>query len=89
MIHCILCPLTLQHGIRDNTTVMYNTALGVIFGVKKYANSLLKVVAERDIKLNFQRKCVEVTKNEAIFENTEQGTIETYKVSATPTSHTH
>ncbi len=73
-----------QAGIRDNTKVMYNTALGVIFGVKKYANSLLKVVSERDIKINFQRKCVEVTKDEAIFENTDQGTVETFKVSATP-----
>ena len=68
---------------------MYNTALGVIFGVKKYANSLLKVVQERDIKLNFHRKCVEITKNEAIFENTQEGTIETFKVSRPLHTLTH
>lgn len=28
-------------------TVLYNTALGVIFGVKKYAERLLKVVEKR------------------------------------------
>ena len=30
-------------------TVLYNTALGVIFGVKKYAGRLLKVVEKRSV----------------------------------------
>lgn len=36
-----------QNGVRDKVTVLYNTALGVIFGVKKYAERLLKVVEKR------------------------------------------
>ena len=68
---------------------MYNTALGVIFGVKKYANSLLKVVESRNIKLNFKRNFVEITKKEAIFENTELDTMETYQVCYSVFAHTH
>lgn len=32
-------------------TVLYNTALGVIFGVKKYAERLLKVVEKRFVSV--------------------------------------
>ena len=38
-----------QNGVRDKVTVLYNTALGVIFGVKKYAGRLLKVVEKRSV----------------------------------------
>ena len=76
--------------------MMYNSALGVIFGVKKYADALMKVIRERDITVNFQRKLLEVTKDEAIFENIAEETVESYKVcDATPTHtrpthmHTH
>lgn len=68
-----------KHGMRDRSTVMYNSALGVIFGVKKYADSLMKVIRERGIQVNFQRKLMEVTKDEAIFDNTDECTTETYK----------
>lgn len=30
--------------MRDKTHITYNSAIGVIFGVKKYANELLKVL---------------------------------------------
>ena len=40
---CCCCSCGLQAGVRDRTTITYNTALGVIFGVKKYAERLLKV----------------------------------------------
>ena len=33
----------IQNNVRDKTNVTYNSAIGVIFGVKKYANQLLKV----------------------------------------------
>ena len=59
---------------------MYNSALGVIFGVKKYADSLHKVVAERDIQLNFKRNLVEVKEKEAVFEVLEEGRSETFQV---------
>ena len=35
--------IALQNGVREKGKVIYNTALGVIFGVKKYAEELLKV----------------------------------------------
>ena len=31
-----------QNGVRDRTKITYNTALGVIFAVKKYAEQLLQ-----------------------------------------------
>ena len=46
----------LQGGVRDNATIMNNTALGVIFGVKKYAERLLEVVKKKDIQLNYKHK---------------------------------
>ena len=32
-----------QSGVRDKTTITFNSAIGVIFGVKKYAERLMKV----------------------------------------------
>ncbi|KAL4237657.1 hypothetical protein ACF0H5_002371 [Mactra antiquata] len=49
-----------KHGVRDKTTMLYNTSLGVIFGVKKYAERLLKVVDRKDIKINFKRNLIAV-----------------------------
>lgn len=70
-----------QNGVRDKTTITYNTPLGVIFGVKKYADSLMKVVERKNIKLNFKRKILEVRgdKKEAVFEFLDNGTHEVYK----------
>ncbi|WAR19447.1 SQOR-like protein [Mya arenaria] len=31
-----------KHGVKDKTKILYNTALGVIFGVPRYAESLMK-----------------------------------------------
>ncbi|XP_077991049.1 LOW QUALITY PROTEIN: sulfide:quinone oxidoreductase, mitochondrial-like [Glandiceps talaboti] len=64
-----------KHGKRDNANVMFNTAGGVIFAVKKYAKSLLEIVQTRNINVNYQHNLVEVNaeKREAVFEklNTE------------------
>lgn len=59
-----------KNGVRDRTTVIYNTSLGVIFGVKKYAERLLKVVERKGIRVNYHRRLVEVRpdKREAVFE---------------------
>ena len=59
-----------QHGTRDQGDVIYNSALGVIFGVKKYANALWKVVERKGIKVNLQRKLVMIRprEREAVFE---------------------
>lgn len=62
---------------------MYCTTLPVIFGVKKYAESLSKICKERDIKLHTRLNLVEVDyKNKnAIFENLDKpGEIKSFKV---------
>ena len=52
---------------------MYHTALPVLFGAKKYADSLWKVVESRGIDVNLNSALVEVDadKKEATFENTQ------------------
>ncbi|KAH3853129.1 hypothetical protein DPMN_095651, partial [Dreissena polymorpha] len=49
-----------KHGVRDKTKVMYNSALGVIFGVKKYAERLLTVVERKNINLNLRESLTSV-----------------------------
>ena len=51
--------------------MIYHTALPVLFGVKKYADALWKVVESRNIEVNLNSALVEVNtdKKEAIFEN--------------------
>ncbi|XP_044744451.1 sulfide:quinone oxidoreductase, mitochondrial [Coccinella septempunctata] len=60
-----------KNGIRHKAKLIYNTSLPVIFGVKKYADALWKVVNGRDIEVNLRTNLVEVKpdRNEAIFEN--------------------
>ena len=62
-----------KNGKRDQAKVMYHTALPVLFGVKKYADELWKVVESRDIEVNLNSALVEVNadKKEATFENTQ------------------
>lgn len=64
-----------NRGIRDQVKVIYNTSPGVIFGVKKYANSLLEIVKQRNIHVNYRQNLVEVrhNKREAIFEHLDSG----------------
>lgn len=71
-----------KSGVRQQTTVIYNSALPVLFGVKKYAEQLEKIVKERDIQVNLRTNLVSVdyTKSEAIFEKLDQpGTFITQK----------
>ncbi|KAK2177313.1 hypothetical protein NP493_606g03039 [Ridgeia piscesae] len=68
-------------GKRDKATVMYNTPIGVVFGIKKYAQTLHDQILERDIKLNLRRNLVEVKHEtrEAVFEVLDaEGRTETY-----------
>ncbi|RLU21349.1 hypothetical protein DMN91_005722 [Ooceraea biroi] len=59
-----------KHNLRSNIDVVYNTALPVIFGVKKYADSLWNVCKSRDITVNLQTNLVKVDpdKRQATFE---------------------
>ncbi|XP_026711899.1 sulfide:quinone oxidoreductase, mitochondrial isoform X2 [Athene cunicularia] len=58
-------------GRRSKANIMFNTSLGVIFGVKKYADALLEIIKERNITVNYKHNLVEVRadKQEAVFEN--------------------
>ncbi|NWW35381.1 SQOR protein, partial [Panurus biarmicus] len=58
-------------GKRSKANIMFNTSLGVIFGVKKYADALLEVVKDRNLAVNYKRNLIEVRadKQEAVFEN--------------------
>ncbi|XP_031564632.1 sulfide:quinone oxidoreductase, mitochondrial-like [Actinia tenebrosa] len=75
-----------KQGVRHRSNVIFNTALGKIFGVKKYADALTKIINERDIKVNFFRNLVEVNADtkEVVFEvldaaNPNEKKYETYK----------
>ena len=65
---------------------MFNTSLDRIFGVKKYADALTKIVKERDIKLNFKRNlfAIKPGSKEAVFEvlddSKSEKKLETYEV---------
>lgn len=68
---------------------MFNTSLGVIFGVKKYADALLEIIKERNITVNYKRNLVEVRadKQEAVFENLDKpGVTEVHQVRSFHTS---
>ncbi|KAM9312954.1 sulfide:quinone oxidoreductase, mitochondrial [Gastrophryne carolinensis] len=58
-------------GKRSDANFIFNSSLGVIFGVKKYADALLQIIKERDIQVNFKHNLIEVRadKQEAVFQN--------------------
>ncbi|XP_019934837.1 sulfide:quinone oxidoreductase, mitochondrial [Paralichthys olivaceus] len=58
-------------GKRAKANIIYNTSLPVIFGVKKYADSLWEIVKSRDLQVNLRQNLIEVRadKHEAVFEN--------------------
>ncbi|XP_067091568.1 sulfide:quinone oxidoreductase, mitochondrial isoform X2 [Osmerus mordax] len=58
-------------GRRANATVIYNTSLPVLFGIKKYADTLWEIVKKRDLQVNLRQNLIEVRadKQEAVFEN--------------------
>ncbi|XP_065556700.1 sulfide:quinone oxidoreductase, mitochondrial-like [Artemia franciscana] len=58
-----------KHGVRNNAEIFYNSSLGVIFAVKKYADALWKVVEERNINVNLRHELIEVKPDskEAVF----------------------
>ncbi|RIB17165.1 hypothetical protein C2G38_2017068 [Gigaspora rosea] len=61
--------------VRKRSKVIYNTAMGKIFSVEKYANSLNRIAKERDIQVNLQTELTEINndKNEAIFKDLKTG----------------
>ena len=76
----------MQHGVRDNANIVYSSALGVIFGVKKYANELMKVIERKSITVNFKTNLLEVDhlKKQATFDVMEENRTESVEVIMTP-----
>jgi len=73
----------IQHNKRQDATIMYNTSLGVLFGVKHYADALWKIVKARDINVNLRHNLIEVIPKEkkAVFELLDEpGKTEVYDV---------
>ncbi|MGE3632904.1 MAG: FAD/NAD(P)-binding oxidoreductase, partial [Sandaracinaceae bacterium] len=60
-----------RRGVRDRVKVMYVSATAGIFGVKKYAAALSKVVARKEIDARYRQDLVAVRpkSKEAVFEN--------------------
>ena len=60
-----------QMGKRDKANVIYHSSLAVLFGVKKYADSLWEVVKEKNIDVNLRSNLIEVKPDskEAVFQN--------------------
>ncbi|CAG5957857.1 unnamed protein product [Menidia menidia] len=58
-------------GKRAKANVIYNTSLPVLFGIKKYADTLWDIVKTRDLQVNLRHNLIEVRadKQEAVFEN--------------------
>uniref|UniRef100_A0A915BTK7 Sulfide:quinone oxidoreductase, mitochondrial n=1 Tax=Parascaris univalens TaxID=6257 RepID=A0A915BTK7_PARUN len=71
-----------QNGVRDKTKITYCTSLGRVFGVKKYADTLMKIVESKDIELNVRRNLIKV---DAI---TRTATFEILDEDAVPTGET-
>ncbi|XP_046931106.1 sulfide:quinone oxidoreductase, mitochondrial [Lynx rufus] len=58
-------------GKRSKANIIFNTSLGAIFGVKKYAAALQEIIQERDLTVNYKQNLIEVRadRQEAVFEN--------------------
>nr|XP_033776765.1 sulfide:quinone oxidoreductase, mitochondrial isoform X3 [Geotrypetes seraphini] len=58
-------------GKRAEANIIFNTSLGAIFGVKKYADALLEIIKDRNINVNYRQSLIEVRADnqEAVFEN--------------------
>lgn len=61
-----------QNGVRNQTNVMFCSAVGAIFPVPGYAEPLMQVVKRRDIQLNFKHnlKAIRADSKEAVFDVT-------------------
>jgi sulfide:quinone oxidoreductase len=49
-----------RQGLKDNVNIEFCTAGGVIFGIKKYADTLMKAVRRYGIDLNFKHELIRV-----------------------------
>lgn len=58
-------------GKRAKANIIFNTSLGAIFGVKKYADALQEIIRDRNLTVNYKQNLIEVRadRQEAVFEN--------------------
>lgn len=58
-------------GKRAKANIIFNTSLGAIFAVKKYADALQEIIRDRNLMVNYKRNLIEVRadRQEAVFEN--------------------
>lgn len=63
-----------QTGKRSRANIIFNSSLGAIFAVKKYANALQEIIQERNLTVNYKQNLIEVRadKQEAVFENVDK-----------------
>lgn len=61
-----------RHGLRQQSAVTFASAGDKIFGIKKYADSLSRIVEQRGIQTRFKHNLVEIrgASREAVFRNT-------------------
>lgn len=64
-----------RQGVRQHSNVVFATATGGIFAVERYARTLRKVAARRELELRFRHNLVEVIpeSKEAVFEHLDDG----------------
>jgi sulfide:quinone oxidoreductase len=64
-----------RNKVREKSKVIYASSQGAIFGVKKYADALRKVVARKEIETHFRRDLVAVRpkSREAVFRHLDGG----------------
>lgn len=64
-----------RSGVRDKTRIVFASAGAAIFGVKKYAEALQKVVERKEIETRFRRDLVAVRprNKEAVFRHLDTG----------------
>ena len=78
-----------KNGKRNKANVSFHSPLGVIFGVQKYAASLMNVVRERNIQTHFRQNLIEIhaDRKEAVFENLDTKEKITHNVSSSFMRH--
>ena len=64
-----------KQGVRDKSKVIFASATASIFGVKKYAQALSKIIARKQIEEYYKHDLVEVrpSQREAVFRNLDGG----------------
>lgn len=70
-----------RSGVRNHIDVKFMSGTGGIFAVKKYADTLYRVIDRKEIDANFRQELVELKpeSKEAIFENLDSGEKTTHR----------